>query len=215
MISDMLVNYDIQNTFDLNNYSCFHMLVYVSIFIKSQNHLLKYFKSNHDLINLLLEIKQHILMIAHAFLNKIYLSYEANYSVMLRNLTNISSSQNFTSTNLISSPIVNVYQRNNKKKYDNIINLYIQFLSMYNKLFFFIETFKQYTTSTENLTTEFIKEIQIMFNEISEKNKLLFKEYIKYLGRVEIANSVNTGYGPERKNPNELMKGLYHQKQIW
>lgn len=218
IILNMLVNYEIQTTFDLNNYSCFHMLVHVSIFIKSQTHLLKYFEYNGDLIHLLLEIRQHILMIAHAFLKEIYSSYEANYRVMVRNLTNISRSKNLTKTvnllisNQISSHSLNVSQRNNKKNYDYGINLYIHFLSMYNVIIILIDTFKQYTTSNRNLTTEFIKEIGKMFNEISEKNKLLFKEYIKYLGRDVIGESVKTGYV---NNANSLMKGLYHESQIW
>ena len=84
---------------------------------------------------------------------------------------------------------------------------------MYNKIILFIDTFKQYTTSTRNLTTTFIEEIKKMFNEISEKNKLLFKEYIKYLGRVEIGNSVGTGF--PNPNVNSLVKGLYHQEEVW
>ena len=211
---------DIQNTIDSSNYSYFYMLVYLSYILKKEYvYLNNHFIHNGNLIDLLLVIQKQILMIAYIFLKNIYLSYNANYSVTEPNLTNISSLKNLSSSNLlsikpVSSPSSNTSQRNNIQKYAAGIDLYIQFLSMYKQICLLIETFKQYTHSTGNLTQIFIDEIKSMFKDISEKNKLLFREYIKYLGRVEIANSVATGF-PYKNTLNTLLKGLYHQGLVW
>ena len=59
-------------------------------------------------------------------------------------------------------------------------------------------------------TNPFYIEIGKMFTEIYKKNKLLFEKYIKYLGKSQV---INTGF----PNPdiNALVKGLYHQKQLF
>ena len=187
----MLYNYDITE----NNY-CFYMLVNVSINMRGYVHLQKYFNSDGVLIDLIIQIRQMILRLAYAFLNKIYLLYDATVNIF---------------ANISLSP--NVSQRNNEQKYEAQIDLYIQFLSMYNLIKLLIKTFIRYSIIKNNSIQIFISEIENMFKDISNKNKILFKEYIKYLGRVKIGNSVETGYGDQ--DINTLLKGLYFQRQVW
>ncbi len=190
MIYHMLINYDITE----NNY-CFYMLVNVSISMRTYVHLKKYFNYDGNLIELIINIRQMILSLAHVFLNKIYLLYCANYHP----------------ANISLSP--NVSERNNEQKYEAQIDLYIQFLSMYNLINLLIQTFFSYSIIKNNSIQIFIAKIEKMFNDISNKNKILFKEYIKYLGRVKIGTHKTTGYGDP--DINTLLKGLYFQRQVW
>ncbi len=211
MINNMLINYSINNnSTDLNNYSCFYMLVKVFIFVKKMNHLNTYFKHDGILIELLVLIRQEILKLAYLFLNNINSSYEKKVlqtNSLVPNIEKISLSSN-------------VSQKNNKQKYyEDRIYLYIQFLSMYNLITIdFMNTFDIKTYSKSNLTNTFIDGLRILYNNISSINKNLFKEYIKYIGRTKVGIHVSTEYNyilnKNMINKKELIKGLYHQEKL-
>lgn len=217
MIYDMLINYSIKNnTTDLTNYSCFYMLVNVFIFIKKMNHLNIYFKHDADLIELLVLIRQHILILAYAFLNNINSSYNYKYTDLVKNL----SQTNSLVPNIKAiSPSSNVSQKNNKQKYyEDLIDLYIQFFSMYNLIDVFINTFEIKTYSTRNSTKLLLHDLNELYNKIFLQNKQLFRTYIQYLGKEKVGINTRTYYSSrQNKNiikMNELIKGLYHQGKI-
>ncbi len=225
MIHDMLVNYDIQNTLDLTNYSCFYMLVYLFLNISNCEHLQEYIKHNGILIDLIEQIINNIFMLTYSFLMKIRLQYYNKYSLVEKNIDAAFKYLNSTQNNSLDDPqnfkLVNKdlkikltyasqlevdYNRRLSngtpigKNFDYLIKLYIQFLSMHNICYML------------NITTNpFYKEISKMFTEISIKNKLLFEKYIKYLGKSEV---INTGFG-QTTNSNALVKGLFRQKQLF
>jgi hypothetical protein len=216
IIYNMLINYSIENnTTDLKNYSCFYMLVNVFIFIKKMNHLNKYFKHDAILIELLVLIRQHILILAYAFLNKINSSYNYKYTEFVKKFPQTKS--------LVPeiSPSLNVSQKKNKQKYyEDLIELYIQFFSMYNLINVFMNTFEIKTYSNVNSTQLLLDNLTKLYDNIFLQNKKLFRTYIQYLGKEEVGKRAETKYSVEppnkniKKEMNELIKGLYHQTQI-
>jgi hypothetical protein len=106
--------------------------------------------------------------------------------------------------NIYSSYLEKYNKQNyNKQNYEDIIGLYIEFLALYK----FISNFPR-----NDIRNVLLRELTILYTDINEKNKILFEEYIKYLGEFELKNYVNTGFGP---NMNKLVKGLYYSGQIY
>jgi len=94
-------------------------------------------------------------------------------------------------------------QNYNKQNYEDLIELYIEFLALYN----FISNFPR-----NNITTVLLKDLTRLYDDINQKNKILFEKYIKYLGEFELNNYVSTGFIDQ--NANKLVKGLYYQGRI-
>ena len=106
--------------------------------------------------------------------------------------------------NIYLSYLENYNKQNyNKQNYEYLIELYIKFLVLYN----FISNFPR-----NNITNDLLQNLRILYNDINQKNKILFEKYIIYLGKFELKNLVTTGFiNPEI---NELVKGLYYQGRI-